>query len=145
MNRNHLWRQSREQLAAWLPVLLMLLFALGSWWLVRSAPPPRDAQTQRPPSDGPDYFMRQFSVRSFDASGQLRSQLSGAEGQHYASTGLLHVQAPSLRFFDRQGRLTVAQAREGQSNADGSEVKLYPSACVRHRRGVRGCRLGFGR
>ena len=38
MNRARLWRHGREQLAAWLPVLVMMLFALGSWWLVRSAP-----------------------------------------------------------------------------------------------------------
>jgi lipopolysaccharide export system protein LptC len=54
---------------AWLPALLMMLFALGTWWLVRSAPELPGRRASGPPSARADYFMRDFSVRSFDPTG----------------------------------------------------------------------------
>ena len=33
-------RRGRESVAVYLPVLLMGLLALGTWWLVRNAPQP---------------------------------------------------------------------------------------------------------
>ena len=75
MNRARLWRHGREQLAAWLLALVMMLFALGSWWLVRSAPRFGPEGGGPPPSAEPDYFMREFSVRSFDADGRLKSEI----------------------------------------------------------------------
>ena len=63
MTQRHLLRQSLHQLSVWLPALLMVLFALGTWWLVRNTPKLPDASAERPVSSAPDYFMRDFSVR----------------------------------------------------------------------------------
>lgn len=125
------WQHSRSRLAAWLPTLLMMLFTLGTWWLVRSAPKPPDASAARQLTAGePDYFMRGFAMREFDDSGQLRSQLTGEEGQHYPASSTLDVREPRLRFTDKQGRLTTASARRAEARDDGSEVRLLGNARV---------------
>ena len=130
MNRARLLRYGMDQVSAWLPVLLMMLFALGTWWLVRNAPrlhtPAQDALV----SAEPDYFMRQFSVRSFDAAGRLKSELTGAEGHHFPATDTLEVSEPRLRSVDEQNRPTLASARRAVSNGDGSEIRLYGNAQV---------------
>ena len=130
MKAAKLWHQGREQLIAWLPVLLMAFFALGTWWLVRNAPSLPGSDVARPPRHEPDYFMRDFSVRSFDSAGHLQSEIIGTEGHHYPDTDTLEVQAPRMRSFDEQGRLTVATARRAISNGDGSEVELFGDAHV---------------
>lgn len=130
MNTARLWRQGRDHFLTWLPVLLMALFALGTWWLVRNAPHVPGSGTERPLRHEPDYFMRDFSVRSFDATGRLQSEIIGTEGHHYPDTDTLEVQTPRMRSFDEQGRLTVATAQRAISSGDGSEVQLFGNARV---------------
>lgn len=130
MNRTHWWRVGLNQLSAWLPALLMMLFALGTWWLVRSAPKIPTTDGTRPVSPEPDYFMRQFTVRSFDATGRLVSELTGVEGHHYPATDSLEVTSPRMRSYDKDNRPTIGTARRGVSNGDGSEIKLYGDAVV---------------
>jgi lipopolysaccharide export system protein LptC len=119
-----------NQLSAWLPALLMLLFALGTWWLVRNAPKFAAQDGEPVVSQEPDYYMREFSVRSFDPTGRLKSELLGVEGRHYPADDTLEVQAPRIRSFDEQGHPTVATAQRAVASGDGSEVQLFGDAHV---------------
>ena len=131
IDRQRLLRRGMDQISAWLPALLMMVFALATWWLVRSAPvivPP--AAGQRPASPDPDYFMRDFSVRVFDPDGSMRSELQGIEGRHFPADDTLEVTQPRMRSYDEDGHPTVSTALRGLSNADGSEIRLYGDARV---------------
>ncbi|MDR1969450.1 MAG: LPS export ABC transporter periplasmic protein LptC [Burkholderiaceae bacterium] len=130
INRRRLLRRSADHLSAWLPALLMMLFALGSWWLVRSAPTTASDTRKVPVSPDPDYFMRDFSVRVFEPDGRLKSELKGVEGRHFPLDDTLEVTQPHMRSFDEQDHPTVATAQRGVSNADASEIKLYGDARV---------------
>lgn len=130
MSESRLARIGRDQLSTWLPALLMMLFALGTWWLVRSAPKIAAADGVRVVSKEPDYFMRQFRVRSFDPTGRMTSDLTGVEGHHFPATDSLEVKDPHMRSIDEQGRTTVATALRGVSNSDGSEIQLFGNAVV---------------
>ncbi len=130
MNRARLMRYGMDQVSTWLPALLMMLFALGSWWLVRSAPQLAAADGETPVSQEPDYFMRQFSVRTFDAGGRLKSELQGVQAQHFPADDTLRVTDPRLRSVDEQGHPTLATAQRAVANGDESEVRLYGDAHV---------------
>ena len=109
---------------------MMMLFALGTWWLVRSAPKfPTDGAATTV-SKEPDYFMNQFRVRDFDATGRLTSDLTGVEGHHFPATDTLEVKDPHMRSVDDDGRVTVATALRGVSNGDGSEIQLFGNAVI---------------
>lgn len=123
-------RQGWDQFSLYLPVVLMGLLALGTWWLVRNAPAPLLAAVQREPGHQPDYFMKGFSVKSFDATGRLQSELQGAIGRHYPDTDTLEVDQVRMRSVTPEGRVTVATADRALSNADGSEVQLFGNAIV---------------
>lgn len=130
VNRARLWRHGKEQLSAWLPAGMMLLFALGTGWLVRNAPDLHAGGPERPLRHEPDYRLHNFAVRSFDATGRMTSELRGVEGHHYPDTDTLEVSQPRLRAFDEKGQLTVGRADRGVSNGDGSDIQLYGSARV---------------
>ena len=123
-------RQGWDQLSLYLPVMLMGLLALGTWWLVRNAPAPLLPTTERAPTHQPDYVMKGFAVKSFDGTGRLQSEVKGAVGRHYPDTDTLEIDQVHMRSTTPQGRVTVATANRALSNADGSEVQLFGNAIV---------------
>ena len=129
MTRNRV-RQGWEQFTLYLPVVLMGLLALATWWLVRNAPMPLLPAIERQQGNQPDYFMKSFSVKSFDASGRLQSEVQGEEARHYPDSDTLEIDKARMRSVTPQGRLTVATADRALTNADGSEVQLFGNAIV---------------
>ncbi len=119
-----------DRLSIYLPVLLMGLLALGSYWLVRSTPPPSLPATPQPERHEPDYFMRDFAVRTFDDKGKLKREIFGVEGRHYPDNDTLEIDQPRIRAFSLSGALTVSTANRALSNGDGSEVELFGNAIV---------------
>ncbi len=124
-------RDATDRIGTYLPVLLMALLALGTYWLVRSAPPVSSGtKTVAPLRHEPDYFMRNFTVRTFDPDGTLRRELSGVEGRHYPDTDTLEIEKPRIRAFSDTHSEVVATAERALSNGDGSEVQLFDNAVV---------------
>jgi lipopolysaccharide export system protein LptC len=123
-------RAGWERMSVYLPVILMGIIALGTYWLARNTPMANPAQTQAKPTHDPDSFMRRFSVKSFEANGRLKSELRGQEGRHYPDTDTFEVDQPRIRMIGERGEVTLASARLAVSNADGSEVQLFGDAVV---------------
>jgi lipopolysaccharide export system protein LptC len=123
-------RAGWERITVYLPVILMAVIALGTYWLARNSPTVGPPQTQAKPTHDPDSFMRRFSVKSFDASGRLKSELHGAEARHYPDTDTFEIDQPRMRMIGDRGEVTLASARLAISNADGSEVQLLGDAVV---------------
>lgn len=125
-----LLRASLDRLSIYLPVLLMGLLALGSYWLVRNAPTVEAPKPVEELRHEPDYFMRNFAVRTFDAAGHLQREIFGVEGRHYPDTDTLEIDKPRIRAISETGAVTVSTAERGLSNSDGSEVQLIGNAVV---------------
>lgn len=125
-----LLRAAWERLTVYLPIMLMGLMAMGTYWLARNTPTLGVPEAQRPATHDPDYFMRGFSVKTFDAAGRIKSEVYGAEARHYPDTDTLEIDQPRIRSFNPRGELTVATANRALSNGDGSEVQLFGNAVV---------------
>ena len=123
-------RQAWDRFSLYLPVLLMGLLALGTWWLVRNAPVPASPQAERKANHQPDYFMTSFSLKSFDATGRLQSELQGDIARHYPDTDTLEIDMARIRSVSREGQRTLATADRALTNADASEVQLFGNAVV---------------
>ncbi len=119
-----------DRFLLYLPLALMAVFALTSYWMVRSTPPPPQASLEQGPTHTPDYFMDNFSIRNFDRNGRLHADLRGKTGRHYADTLSTEVDAISIRSVDLQGRLSTATALRGLANEDASEVQLMGNATI---------------
>jgi lipopolysaccharide export system protein LptC len=123
-------RAAWDRIAVYLPIILMGFIALGTYWLARNTPTAGPVEAQRPATHEPDYFMRRFSVKTFDAAGRLKSEIFGNEARHHPDTDTLEIDQPRIRSFDARGQLTVATAKLALSNADASEVQLFGDAVV---------------
>jgi 2-C-methyl-D-erythritol 2,4-cyclodiphosphate synthase len=92
-------RRAIDRLALYLPAILMAIFALGSWWLVRSLPTFFNDATPKPVRQEPDYYLKSFSVKSFDSNGQLTRELSGDQAQHFPDTDATYKGADSAKLL----------------------------------------------
>jgi len=125
-----LLRRGWERVSMYLPLILMALLALGTYWLVRNAPMLGLPEAAPPVRHEPDYFMRGFSIKTFDAVGRLKSEILGVEARHYPDTDTIEIDKVRIHSVNPEGRVTVATAERGLSNADGSEVQLFGNAIV---------------
>ena len=123
-------RSGWERISIYLPIILMGVIALGTYWLARSTPIAGSPEAQRALNHDPDYFMRGFSVKTFDGAGRLKSEVFGAEARHYPDTDTLEIDRPRVRSFNERGELTVATGLRAVSNVDASEVQLMGNAVV---------------
>jgi lipopolysaccharide export system protein LptC len=123
-------RRVLDVLLGYLPIVLMALLALATWWLVKNTPvpgPERPAVTVR---HEPDYTMTDFLVQRFGADGTMRVQLEGRQLRHYPDTDTLEIEEPRILTIGPDGRRTVASARRAVANGDASEVQLQGGASV---------------
>lgn len=123
---SNLW----ERLMLYLPLVVMGILALGTYWLVRSTPDIAGPAVQRALTHEPDYFMQGFSVKTFDAAGRIRSEVVGEKARHYPDTQWLEIDNIRIRSFDERGRLTTASANRGLTNEGSTEVQLLGNAVV---------------
>ena len=127
---NRFLHDAWERMLLYLPIAIMGVLALGTYWLVRSTPAQEVAQPERVRGHEPDYFMHGFSIQTFDATGRMRSEVQGKVARHYPDTQWLEIDGIRIRSFDAQGRLTTATALRGLTNEGGSEVQLIGNAVV---------------
>lgn len=119
-----------DMLSSYLPLLLMGLMALGSWWLVKNAPSDDAPRAAPPPRHEADYTMRQFAIQRFTADGPLRARIEGQALRHFPDTDTFEIDRPSVRAYTLDGSVTVASAVRALSNADATEVQLLGDAQV---------------
>jgi len=116
------FRRALDRLALYLPAIIMAVFALGSWWLVRSLP--SFFNEAAPPSvrHEPDYFLKDFSVKSFDRDGRLMRELSGNQAQHFPDTDTLDIQKVQMRGHSKEGQQVTALADKALAKGDGTQI-----------------------
>jgi lipopolysaccharide export system protein LptC len=123
-------RAAWERLSLYLPVILMGVLALGTYWLVRNTPLQMAPSRESPVRHEPDYFMRKFSVKTFDHAGRLTHEVTGLEAQHFPDTNTLEIKSALIRSFNEEGSLTIATAKQALTNADATDVQLLGDARV---------------
>ncbi len=114
-----------DRLSIYLPIALMGLFALATFWLIRSAPGAVEATPGKPVKHEADYFLRNFSIKSFDIQGKLKNELFGTEARHYPDTDTLEIDKVRMRGIGENGLPTLATARRAVSDATGDDVQLF--------------------
>jgi lipopolysaccharide export system protein LptC len=128
--RQPLWWRAGQFVSAYLPLILMALLALATWWLVRNTPRPDEPREAAPLRHEPDYTMQDVTLQRFAADGALRVQVQGAQMRHYPDTDTLEIDNATIRATGADGSVTVASARRAVSNGDATQVQLQGGARV---------------
>jgi lipopolysaccharide export system protein LptC len=119
-----------DSTAIYMPLLMMGVLALGTYWLVRNTPVFNAPEAATEARHEVDYFMRKFTVKNYDEGGRLKTEIYGVEGRHFPDTDILEIDQVRIRSTSPEGRVTVATANRAYVNSDGSEVQLTGNARV---------------
>ena len=119
-----------DQTAIYMPLLMMGALALGTYWLVRNTPIFSTPEAVKEVSHEVDYFMHNFTIKTFDEGGKLKSEIYGTQARHFADTDILEIDQARIRSINVNGQLTTATANRAYANSDGSEVQLTGNARV---------------
>jgi lipopolysaccharide export system protein LptC len=114
----------------YMPLLMMGALALGTYWLVRNTPTFSAPEAPREVVHEVDYFMQDFTIKTFGEDGKLKSEIVGTEARHFADTDILEIDQARIHSININRQLTTATANRAYSNGDGSEVQLTGNARV---------------
>ena len=127
------WRRvlrAWDRVSIYLPIVLMGALALSTYWLVRNSPVFANQEAAKTVKHDVDYYMRKFTIKSFDEQGVMRSEVKGLEVRHYADTDTLEIDQPRILSVSDVGRHVTSTGNRALSNGDGSEVQLFGNARV---------------
>ncbi len=119
-----------ERVLLYLPLIFMGTLALGTYWLVRTSPDIQDAAGEASPAQGPDYFLENFVMRSFDVHGQLRTEVAGDKATHYPDKKSVSIDNIRIKSVDSVGRVSNASALRGVTDDAQTQVELMGQARV---------------
>lgn len=123
-------RMGLDRLTGYLPLFFMALLAAGTYALLQATPEPEAPRVERPLSSEPDFFMRDFSVRSFAPDGRLQTEMFGEEGRHRPDTNSIEIDQARVRTIDERGGVTNATTNLLTSNSQNNEFDLTGNAIV---------------
>ncbi len=120
----------RDAVSSYLPLLLMTLLALFTWWLVKNTPSAARPTEAPPVRSTPDYTMSRFALERFDATGRLKVRVEGERLRHFPDNDRIEIESVTIRALAPDGRVTLARAQRALANGDASEVQLIGGAEV---------------
>jgi lipopolysaccharide export system protein LptC len=121
-------RRLLDALSLYLPLIVVAMLASGSWWLVRSIPALSSPEANKPVRQEPDYRLSDFSVKSFNATGQMTREITGKKAQHFPATENLQIEEIRIFAQNDNGSRMSAQALQGVASDDGTQVTLVGQA-----------------
>lgn len=124
--RRSLW----DRFSIYLPILMMGLLALGTYWLLEATPSAVEEKEAPPVTSEPDFFMRRFSVKVFDERGRIKSEVYGTEARHHPDTDSTVVDNAKTRSYNLQRQLSTAEARTITTNSDNTVFVLEGDAVL---------------
>ena len=120
----------RMLLGTYLPLLLMVVLALGTWWLVKVAPRTSAEPTATVLRHEADYTLERFAMQRYDKTGRLVALLEGEKLRHFPDTRELEIDTVRVTFTAPDGRVTHITARQAVASDEGSVARLEGDARV---------------
>lgn len=128
--RRHVLLRTVERLSVYVPVFLMGLVALASYWLLRSTPEVSAPIAKAAPEHVPTDVMRRFAVRTYGPGGALRTEVFGQEARLFPDDGSMEIDQSRIRSIHPQGVVTTALSQHAWTNAAHDEFVLKGNAVV---------------
>ena len=120
----------RESAMGYLPLLLMVMLALGTWLIAKNTAGLLAPSTPGAVKHEADYTLDHFTLQRFGVDGALKVEIQGDHMQHFPDDDIMEVEKIRVVSTGPDGRKMTATAQHGRARGDSSEVWLDGQAQV---------------
>jgi lipopolysaccharide export system protein LptC len=120
----------REGIVGYMPLMLMVGLALGTWLVAKNTPGLLAPSGPAVVRHEPDYTLDQFNLQRFDPDGALKVEIQGEHMQHFPDDDIMEVEQIRVVTLEPDGRRMTATALHGRARGDNTEVWLDGQAHV---------------
>ena len=120
----------REGVVGYLPLMLMVGLALGTWLIAKNTPGLLAPTAPGAVRHEADYTLDRFNLQRFTATGALKVEIEGEHMQHFPDDDIMEVEQIRVVTTEPDGRKMTATALHGRARGDSSEVWLDGQAQV---------------
>jgi lipopolysaccharide export system protein LptC len=111
-----------------LPMLLMALLTLGTYWMVQMSTPNLDATKQK--KHVPDYTMDKIVVTTLGPEGNTKFRVVGEKLIHYEDDASSEIDLPIARRFHETKPAITVRSDKGYMDGDMSILQLVGNATL---------------
>jgi lipopolysaccharide export system protein LptC len=120
----------RESIVGYLPLMLMVGLALGTWLVAKNTPGLLSPSAPGAVRHEADYTLDHFTLQRFNPEGALKVEIEGEHMQHFPDDDIMEVEQIRVVTTEPDGRKMTATALHGRARGDSSEVWLDGQAQV---------------
>jgi len=120
----------RESVVGYLPLMLMVALALGTWLIAKNTPGLLAPSGPAVVKHEADYTLDDFDLQRFDPAGALKLEIQGLHMQHFPDDDIMEVEQIRVVSTAPDGRRMIATAQHGRARGDSSEVWLDGQAQI---------------
>ena len=120
----------REAVVGYLPLMLMVALALGTWLVAKNTPGLLASSGPAVVKHEADYTLDDFDLERFDPAGALKVEIQGDRMQHFPDDDIMEVERIRVVSTAPDGRRMIATALHGRARGDSSEVWLDGQAQI---------------
>jgi lipopolysaccharide export system protein LptC len=120
----------REGIVGYLPLMLMVGLALGTWLIAKNTPGLLSPSAPSAVKHEADYTLDHFTLQRFNPEGSLKVEIEGQHMQHFPDDDIMEVEQIRVVTTEPDGRRMTATALHGRARGDSSEVWLDGQAQV---------------
>ena len=120
----------REAVVGYLPLILMVALALGTWLVAKNTPGLLAPSGPAVVKHEADYTLDDFNLERFDPRGALKVEIQGEHMQHFPDDDIMEVEQIRVVSTAPDGRRMIATALHGRARGDSSEVWLDGQAQI---------------
>ena len=120
----------RESIVGYLPLVLMVGLALGTWLIAKNTPGLLAPTAPGAVKHEADYTLDRFNLQRFNVAGALKIEIEGEHMQHFPDDDIMEVEQIRVVTTEPDGRKMTATALHGRARGDSSEVWLDGQAQV---------------
>jgi lipopolysaccharide export system protein LptC len=113
-----------------MPLILMGVLTLMTFWLVQKNTPPESSMLERVRLHEPDYIIKDGTLSALNEQGNTKYRILGNKVTHYDDDASIDIDAPRMRLFQPDKPPVTVKSDTGHLDGDLTILELIDNASI---------------
>jgi lipopolysaccharide export system protein LptC len=113
-----------------MPLILMIVLTLATFWLVQKNTPPEKSALERARLHEPDYTINDGALSALNELGNTKYRILGKKVIHYDDDASIDILTPRMRFFQIGKAPVTVKSDTGHLDGDLTVLDLIDNASI---------------